>query len=40
MYYVDGITRTEDVAAQKCLDLLLSNKLKQEYSELYGFVRS
>ena len=31
VYSADGIPRTEAVAAQQCLSLLLSNKLKWEY---------
>ena len=40
VYSVDGITGTEAVASQRRLSLLLSNKLKREYSEICGFVRS
>ena len=40
VYSVDGNPGTEAVAAQQHLALLLSNKLKQEYLEMYGFVRA
>ena len=40
VYCTDGITESEAVAAQQHLDSLLSNKSKQEYSEMYGFVRA
>ena len=40
VYSTDGITGAEALSAQKRLDTLLSFKLKQEYSELCGFVRS
>ena len=32
VYSIDGIPRMDDLAAQRRLALLLSNKLKQEYS--------
>ena len=38
VYYVDGIPGAEALAAQKRLSMLLSYKLKQEYSEMCGFV--
>ena len=37
---MDGITGAEALAAQKRLAALLSYKLKQEYSEMCGFVRA
>ena len=40
VYSVDGNPGTEAVAAQQHLALLLSNKLKQEYLEMCGFVKS
>ena len=40
VYSADGIPGTEAVAEQQRTDLLLSNKLKQEYLELCGFVRA
>ena len=40
VYYVDGIPGTEAVAAQQRLALLLSNKLKQEYFEMCGFIKA
>ena len=39
VYSADVINRTEAVAVQQCLASLLSNKLKQEYLEMCGFVR-
>ena len=38
VYSVDGIPGMEAVASQRCLALLLSNKMKQEYSGICGFV--
>ena len=38
VYSADGIPSMEAIAAQRCLALLLSNKLKQKYSEMWGFV--
>ena len=40
VYPADIIPGTEAVAAQKCLASLLSNNLKQEYSEICSFVRA
>ena len=40
VYSADRIPRTEALAVQKRLDALLSYKLKQEYSEMCGFVRT
>ena len=40
VYSADGIPRAEALAAQKILAALLSYKLKQEYSEMCGFVRA
>ena len=40
VYSADGITRAEDLAAQRRLDTLWSFNLKQEYSELCGFFGS
>ena len=40
VYSSDGILGTETVAAQRRLDSLLSNNLKQEYSEMCVFVRA
>ena len=40
VYSADGIPGAEALAAQKRLAALLSYKLKQEYSELCGFVRA
>ena len=40
VYFAYGITRAEELAAQKRLAALLSYKLKQEYSEMCGFVRA
>ena len=40
VYSADGIPRTEAVAAQRRLASLFSNKLKQEYSDMCGFVRA
>ena len=40
VYSAYGITRAEALAAQKRLATLLSYKLKQEYSEMCGFVRA
>ena len=39
VYFADGITGMEAVAAKRCLDLLISNKLKRGYSEMCVFVR-
>ena len=39
VYSADGIPVAEALAAQKRLAALLSYKLKQEYSEMCGFVR-
>ena len=39
VYSADGIPRMEAIAAQQHLASLLSNNLKQEYSEMRGFVR-
>ena len=38
VYSLDGIPGAEALAAQKRLAALLSSKLKQEYSEMCGFV--
>ena len=38
VYSADGIPGSEALAAQKRLAALLSYKLKQEYSEICGFV--
>ena len=40
VYSADGILGAEALAAQKRLSTLLSYKLKQEYSEMCGFVRA
>ena len=40
IYSADGISGAEALAAQKRLAALLSYKLKQEYSEICGFVRT
>ena len=40
VYYADGITGTEAIAAQKRLALMLSNKLKRKYLGMCGFVRA
>ena len=40
VYSADRIPREEALAAQKRLAALLSYKLKQEYSEMCGFVRA
>ena len=40
VYSVDGIPRAEALDAQKRLAALLNYKLKQEYSEMCGFVRA
>ena len=40
VYSADGITVVEALAAQKMLSALLSYKMKQEYSEMGGFVRA
>ena len=40
MHSTDGIPGTEAVAAQRRLSLLLSNNLKQEYSEICVYVRA
>ena len=39
VYSADGIPGAEALAVQKRLAALLSNQLKQEYSEMCGFVR-
>ena len=38
VYCADGIPGAEALFAQKRLSVLLSYKLKGEYSEMYGFV--
>ena len=38
VYYADGITGVEALAANKRLAALLSYKLKREYSKICGFV--
>ena len=40
IYYADGIPGAEALASHKRLAALLSYKLKQEYSEICGFVRA
>ena len=40
VYSADGITGAEALAAKNIWDALLSYKLKREYSEMCGFVRS
>ena len=40
VYSADGIPGAEALAAQNRLAALLSYKLKQEYSEMCGFVRA
>ena len=40
VYSADGIPRAEAFAAQKRLAALLIYKLKQEYSEMCGFVQA
>ena len=40
IYYADGITIAEALAAQRRLYVLLSFKLKLEYSEFCGFVHT
>ena len=40
VYSADRIPGAEDLAAQKRLAALLSYKLKQEYSEMCGFVQA
>ena len=40
VYSADGISGSEALAAQKRLASLISYKLKQEYSEMFGFVRA
>ena len=40
VYSADGIPGAEALAVQKRLSTLLSYKLKQEYSEMCGFVRA
>ena len=40
VYSADGISGAEVLAAQKRLDALLRYKLKREYSEICGFVKS
>ena len=39
VYSADEITRTDFVVEHQRLASLLSNKLKQEYSEMCGFIR-
>ena len=39
VYSADGIPRAKALAAQNRLSALIGYKLKQEYSELCGFVR-
>ena len=39
-YSTDGISRVEALASHKWLVALLRYRLKQEYSEMYGFVRA
>ena len=39
VYSADGIPGSEALATQKILTVLLSYKLKQEYSEMCGFVQ-
>ena len=38
VYSMDGIPGTEVVVAHQCLALLISNKMKREYSEMCGFI--
>ena len=40
VYSADGIPGAEELTAQKRLAALLSYKLKQEYSEMCGFVQA
>ena len=40
VYSVDRIPRAESLAAHKRLAALISYKLKQEYSEMCGFVQA
>ena len=40
VYPAYGVPGTEDVAAQRHLASLLSNKLKREYLEMCGFIRA
>ena len=40
VYSAEGITGAENLAAQQILASLLRYKLKREYSEMCGFVRS
>ena len=40
VYSADGIPRAEALASQKRLATLLGYKLKQEYSEMCGFLRT
>ena len=40
VYSVDRVPRAEVLAAQKRLSVILSYKLKLEYSEMCGFVRA
>ena len=40
VYYVDRIPGAEALAEQKILAALLSYQLKQEYSEMCGFVKA
>ena len=40
VYSVDGILKTEAIAAHKCLALMLINKMKREYSDMCGFVQA
>ena len=40
VYSADGIPRAEALAAHKRLSVILSYKLKRQYSEMCGFVRA
>ena len=40
VYSANGITRTEDIAARRCVAFLLGNILKPEYLEICSFVRA
>ena len=40
VYSADGIPGTEAVVAQRFISLLISNKLRQKYSEMCGFLRA
>ena len=40
VYSADGIPGAEELAAQKKFAALLSYKLKQDFSEICGFVRA